>query len=90
MGKLVIECLDRRIRVGEIAKAVYVATGQRYEKDKTFTPHIAYIYGGYIASQKAVLACLGILGIGVAPWLCNSHYTYFSCAIVHRTPSISP
>ena len=29
MGKLVIECLDRRIRVGEIAKAVYVATGQK-------------------------------------------------------------
>lgn len=28
MGKLAIECLDRRIKVGEVAKAVYTVTGQ--------------------------------------------------------------
>ena len=28
MGKLCIECLDRRLRVGEVAKAVYKVTGQ--------------------------------------------------------------
>lgn len=29
MGKIVIECLDRRLRVGEVAKAVYTVTGQK-------------------------------------------------------------
>lgn len=28
MGRLVIECLDRRIKVGAVAKAVYQVTGQ--------------------------------------------------------------
>ena len=28
MGRLIIECLDRRIRVGELLKAVYKVTGQ--------------------------------------------------------------
>ena len=29
MGRLVIECLDRRLKVGSVAKAVYAATGQK-------------------------------------------------------------
>ena len=29
MGKLVIECLDRRVKVGAVAKAVYKVTGQK-------------------------------------------------------------
>ena len=29
MGKLVIECLDRRIKIGEVAKAVYSVTKQK-------------------------------------------------------------
>lgn len=29
MGKLAIECLDRRIKVGAVAKAVYQVTGQK-------------------------------------------------------------
>ena len=29
MGKLQIECLDRRIKVSRVAKAVYLATGQK-------------------------------------------------------------
>lgn len=29
MGKLLIECLDRRIKVGEVAKAVYAVTKQK-------------------------------------------------------------
>ena len=29
MGKLVLECLDRRVKAGQIAKAVYLATGQK-------------------------------------------------------------
>ena len=29
MGKLLLECLDRRIRAGAVAKAVYKATGQK-------------------------------------------------------------
>ena len=29
MAKLVIECLDRRVHVGKVAKAVYTVTGQK-------------------------------------------------------------
>ena len=29
MGKLLLECLDRRIKVGEVAKAVYAVTKQK-------------------------------------------------------------
>lgn len=29
MGRLVIECLDRRVKVGAVAKAVYQVTGQK-------------------------------------------------------------
>lgn len=29
MGKLLLECLDRRIKAGTVAKAVYKATGQK-------------------------------------------------------------